>query len=124
MATKKKEAPAIIDSVDALVAKINAMKEAQKVFADFTQDQVDKIFFEAAYSACEDGSRRDWHGRCGRQDYQESLCCRIYLQRIQKHKDLWCDRRRSGIRNQESGGADRSDRGGHSDDKPDFHSNL
>ena len=29
MATKKKEAPAIIDSVDALVAKIKAMKEAQ-----------------------------------------------------------------------------------------------
>ena len=51
MATKKKEAPAIIDSVDALVAKINAMKEAQKVFADFTQDQVDKIFFEAAMAA-------------------------------------------------------------------------
>ena len=48
MATKKKEAPAIIDSVDALVAKIKAMKEAQKVFAAFTQDQVDKIFFEAA----------------------------------------------------------------------------
>ena len=47
MATKKKEAPAIIDSVDALVAKIKAMKEAQKVFAAFTQDQVDKIFFEA-----------------------------------------------------------------------------
>ena len=44
MATKKKEAPAIIDSVDALVAKIKAMKEAQKVFAAFTQDQVDKIF--------------------------------------------------------------------------------
>ena len=45
MATKKKEAPAIIDSVDALVAKIKAMKEAQKVFAAFTQDQVDKIIF-------------------------------------------------------------------------------
>ena len=51
MATKKKEAPAIIDSVDALVAKIKAMKEAQKVFAAFTQDQVDKIFFEAAMAA-------------------------------------------------------------------------
>ena len=51
MATKKKEAPAIIDSVDALVAKIKAMKEAQKVFAAFTQEQVDKIFFEAAMAA-------------------------------------------------------------------------
>ena len=51
MATKKKEAPAIIDSVDALVAKIKAMKEAQKVFAAFTQDQVIRSFFEAAMAA-------------------------------------------------------------------------
>ena len=45
MATKKKEAPAIIDNVEALIEKIKAMKEAQKVFATFTQEQVDKIFF-------------------------------------------------------------------------------
>ena len=40
MATKKKEAPAIIDNVEALIEKIKAMKEAQKVFATFTQEQV------------------------------------------------------------------------------------
>ncbi len=51
MATKKKEAPAIIDNVEALVEKIKAMKEAQKVFATYTQEQVDKIFFEAAMAA-------------------------------------------------------------------------
>ena len=51
MATKKKEAPAIIDNVEALIEKIKAMKEAQKVFATFTQEQVDKIFFEAAMAA-------------------------------------------------------------------------
>ena len=39
MATKKKEAPAIIDSVDALVAKINAEYE---VFAANAAAQVEK----------------------------------------------------------------------------------
>ena len=32
MATKKKEAPAIIDNVEALIEKIKAMKEAQNIF--------------------------------------------------------------------------------------------
>ena len=50
--TKKKEiVPEIIDSVEALTAKMEAMREAQKVFATFTQEQVDKIFFEAALAA-------------------------------------------------------------------------
>ena len=43
--------PEIIDSVEALQAKIAAMREAQKKFASFTQEQVDKIFFEAAMAA-------------------------------------------------------------------------
>ena len=41
----------IINSVEALHAKMEAMKEAQRVFATFTQEQVDKIFFEAAMAA-------------------------------------------------------------------------
>ena len=40
--------PEIIDSVEALTAKMAAMREAQKVFATYTQEQVDKIFYEAA----------------------------------------------------------------------------
>jgi acetaldehyde dehydrogenase/alcohol dehydrogenase len=54
MMAKKEEQvriPEIIDSVDALIAKMEAMKEAQRVFASFTQEQVDKIFFEAASAA-------------------------------------------------------------------------
>ena len=43
--------PEVIDSVEALNAKLAAMREAQKVFATFTQEQVDKIFFEAAMAA-------------------------------------------------------------------------
>ena len=52
--SKKEEAvkvPQIIDSVDSLIAKMEAMKEAQRVFATFTQEQVDKIFYEAASAA-------------------------------------------------------------------------
>ncbi|MDD3252026.1 MAG: bifunctional acetaldehyde-CoA/alcohol dehydrogenase [Lachnospiraceae bacterium] len=43
--------PEIIDSVEALTAKMNAMREAQKVFATYTQEQVDEIFYEAAKAA-------------------------------------------------------------------------
>jgi len=41
----------IIDSVDALLRKIDEMKEAQKIFATYSQDQVDKIFYAAAAAA-------------------------------------------------------------------------
>lgn len=54
MMAKKEEQvriPDIIDSVDALIAKMEAMREAQRIFASFTQEQVDKIFYEAASAA-------------------------------------------------------------------------
>ncbi|HBA63130.1 MAG TPA: bifunctional acetaldehyde-CoA/alcohol dehydrogenase [Lachnospiraceae bacterium] len=51
MAKKNVVVPEVIDSVEALTAKIAAMKEAQKKFAAYTQEQVDKIFFEAAMAA-------------------------------------------------------------------------
>ena len=49
--TERNTVPEIIDSVEALTAKMKAMREAQKVFATYTQEQVDKIFFEAAKAA-------------------------------------------------------------------------
>ena len=53
MAKKKEEmgVPAIVDSVETLEAKMKAMREAQKDFAKFSQEQVDKIFYEAAMAA-------------------------------------------------------------------------
>ena len=50
---KKKEVvvPEIVDSVETLEAKMKAMREAQKVFATYSQEQVDKIFYEAAMAA-------------------------------------------------------------------------
>lgn len=53
MAKKEEQVriPEIIDSVDSLIAKMDAMRAAQKVFATFTQEQVDKIFYEAASAA-------------------------------------------------------------------------
>ena len=52
MAKKEMTAvPEIIDSVEALEAKMAAMRDAQKVFATYTQEQVDKIFHAAAIAA-------------------------------------------------------------------------
>lgn len=53
MAKKEEQVrvPEIIDNVDALITKMDAMREAQRVFATFTQEQVDKIFYEAASAA-------------------------------------------------------------------------
>ena len=41
----------VIDNVDALLAKMKAIKKAQEVFSTYSQEQVDKIFFEAAVAA-------------------------------------------------------------------------
>ena len=44
MAKKKDVVPVFVDNVEALEAKMQAMREAQKIFATYTQEQVDKIF--------------------------------------------------------------------------------
>ena len=43
--------PAIVDNVEALEAKLAQMREAQALCATYTQEQVDKIFYEAAMAA-------------------------------------------------------------------------
>ena len=40
-----------IDSVEKLEIALSELKEAQKIFSTYTQEQVDKIFFEAAMAA-------------------------------------------------------------------------
>ena len=41
----------IIDSVDTLKAALEKVREAQKVFSTYTQEQVDRIFLAAASAA-------------------------------------------------------------------------
>jgi len=41
----------IVDSVETLEKAIETVKKAQKIFAEYTQEQVDKIFFAAACAA-------------------------------------------------------------------------
>ena len=41
----------LVDSLEALTAKLRELKEAQELFATYTQEQVDKIFFAAAMAA-------------------------------------------------------------------------
>ena len=43
--------PTIIDNVETLLARMEAMREAQRVFATYTQEQVDTIFHAAASAA-------------------------------------------------------------------------
>lgn len=47
----KNETPALVDSVEALEAKIAEVRAAQEIFATYTQEQVDKIFKAAALAA-------------------------------------------------------------------------
>ena len=47
----KKESTGRITTVKQLEAKLAAMKKAQDQFSSFTQEQVDRIFFEAALAA-------------------------------------------------------------------------
>jgi len=48
---EKKDTSMIVDTVEALEAKIKEVKEAQKIFASYTQEQVDEIFKVAAMAA-------------------------------------------------------------------------
>lgn len=41
----------VIDTVDALLSKMEKMREAQRIFATYSQEQVDKIFFAASVAA-------------------------------------------------------------------------
>ena len=45
------QSPAIVDTVEALQARIQEVREAQRIFATYSQEQVDKIFFAAAVAA-------------------------------------------------------------------------
>ena len=47
----KKVQTTTIDSVEALQARLKEMRAAQAEFATFSQEQVDKIFYEAAMAA-------------------------------------------------------------------------
>ena len=54
MANAKKEnreAAPVVDSVEALEQKLSEVRAAQKIFATYTQEQVDKIFLAAAMAA-------------------------------------------------------------------------
>ncbi len=46
-----KKTVTVIDSVEALQERMKSMREAQAEYAKFTQEQVDKIFYEAAMAA-------------------------------------------------------------------------
>ena len=128
MAKKETHIPAIIDTPEALEAKIAAMKEAQKIFATYTQEQVDKIFKAAATAA--DKARiplaKAAVEETGMGIVEDKVIKNHYAAEYiyNAYKNLWCTGRRSGLWNQENCRTDRSDRSSYPDNKPDFHSNL
>ena len=69
MANKEKVIPMdtnVVDTLESLTAKVKEVREAQKIFATYTQEQVDKIFFAAATAAGQSQaccSRRDGAAR-------------------------------------------------------------
>ena len=48
---KEAKTVGLVDSEETLAAKIAEVREAQKIFSTYTQEQVDKIFQAAAYAA-------------------------------------------------------------------------
>lgn len=51
MEKKKVESPKAVDSLESLQIRMDEIRAAQKEYASFTQEQVDKIFFAAAVAA-------------------------------------------------------------------------
>ncbi len=49
--TPETPATGLVDNLDALIAKMAEVKEAQRIFSTYTQEQVDKIFKAAAIAA-------------------------------------------------------------------------
>ena len=127
MAKKKEEmgVPAIVDSVETLEAKMKAMREAQKEFAKFSQEQVDKIFYEAAMAA---NKMRIPLAKMAVEETQrgvlEDKIIKNHYAAEYRYKNLWGDRRRHCIRNQKSGRADWTCCGCYPDNKPDIYSNF
>ena len=70
----------VVENAETFERMLARVREAQKVFATYTQEQVDKIFRAAAmaanhpaYPAGQNGCGGDRHGRGGRQGHQEPL---------------------------------------------------
>ena len=45
------KSPEIVDSIESLTIRLNELREAQRIFSTYTQEQVDKIFLAAALAA-------------------------------------------------------------------------
>ena len=133
MAKKKEEmgVPAIVDSVETLEAKMKAMREAQKEFAKFSQEQVDKIFYEAAMAAnkmriplakmaVEETQRGVLEDKIIKNHYAAEYIYNAY----KDTKTCGVIEEDTAIRNQKSGRADWTCCGCYPDNKPDIYSNL
>ena len=127
----KKKAYEIVDSVKQLEKAISRVKEAQRRFSQFSQEQVDRIFLAAATAANkarigqpgprspgQAGRGGNRHGRGGGQGDQEPLRFRVYIQHLPRYKDLRCHRRGQGLRHKEDSRAHWCHRSCHTYNQP------
>ena len=85
----------VIDNVDALLNKMNEMKEAQRIFSTYTQEQVDKIFLAASIAANKQRISLakmavEETGMGIVEDKVMKTLCSEYIQCIQEYQNLWC----------------------------------
>ena len=45
------KSPEVVDSLESLIIRMDEIREAQQIFATYSQEQVDKIFLAAALAA-------------------------------------------------------------------------
>lgn len=125
-----KENYPIVDSVEKLEAALARVREAQRKFATYTQEQVDKIFKAAAIAAnkariplakmaVEETGMASPKTRSSRTTTRPNISItRTRTPKLRRH------RRGYGIRAQEGSGTARRRRRGHPDDQPDVHRDI
>lgn len=121
----------LVDNIDALTTKLAQIREAQQIFATYTQEQVDKIFFAAAMAAnkariplakmaVEETGMGIVEDKVIKNHYASEYIYNAY----KDTKTCGRTRRRRGVRNQKGCGADWCNRSGYPDDEPDLDRNI
>lgn len=75
-----------VDNIEALRRALGRIREAQRIFSTYTQEQVDRIFLAAAAAANREriplaklAAEETGMGRYGGQGHKKPLCLRVYI---------------------------------------------
>ena len=123
--------PAIVDNVEALEAKPLRCERPRR-FATYTQEQVDKIFYEAAMAANKARiplAKMAIEGRLAAAFFEDKVIknhyAAEYIYNAYKNiQHLWCPGARRGLRHHQDRRAYRHRGRRHPDDQPHLHRDL